>query len=178
MKGDGRTDPWPFGTDADRGDQLTQFRIAVTSSHPMWRYLVAFDRESEVRPTVREVQLLQSFLAEYIDHWYNDRFKAILAERLLDVDGGANGIVFHKYGEDDWGYRRQSYERGWIFTVLPPWARDREEYAKHEWPGPLSLAALMDRIHTLVDEQSRHWVQWKAAHPDLFPATARGGASS
>jgi hypothetical protein len=42
-------DGWPF--DADRDDPLTAHRIAVTSSHPGWRHVVAFDRE----PTDAEV---------------------------------------------------------------------------------------------------------------------------
>lgn len=60
-----KNDGWPFGTDADRDDPLTAMRIAVTSSHPGWAFLVAFDRESEARPTDHEAAMLRSFLDEY-----------------------------------------------------------------------------------------------------------------
>jgi hypothetical protein len=157
-------DGWPF--DADRDDPLTAHRLAVTSSHPGWRYLVAFDRESEERPTDAETAMLVSYLDEYKDHWYGDnRYRRQIERRPLDVDGGANGVIFHKWGADDWGYRRQSYERGYLFTVVPPAMRDRHTDG---WGGPLSLLALMDRIHTICDEPTPHWVEWKAAHPEVF----------
>ncbi len=158
---------WPFGDDADQHDPLTAHRIAVTCSHPGWRFLVAFDRASDARPTDYETALLRSFLDQYKDHWYGGNgYQQRMEERPLDVDGGANGVVFHKWGEDDWGYRRQSYERGYLFTVVPPSMRDR--YADG-WGGPLSLRALMDRIHQHgSDEPSERWEAWKAAHPEVF----------
>jgi hypothetical protein len=158
---------WPFGADADRDDPLTALRIAVTSSHPTWCYLVAFDRESEARPTKAEAAMLRSYLDEYIEHWYNAWYKLKLAERDLDVDGGANGVVFHKWGIDDWGYRRQSYERGWLFSVVPPVCRDRHSDGIG---GPLSLPALMVRMHSIGSEPSARWAAWMEAHPDVFPA--------
>jgi len=94
-------DDWPFEDDADRDDPLTALRIAVTGSHPAWCYLVGFDRDSAARPTEAEARMLASFLRQYIDYWYADTYKAKLAQRALDVDGGANGIVFRKYGEGD-----------------------------------------------------------------------------
>lgn len=158
---------WPFGSDADRDDPLAAMRVAVTSSHPRWHYLVAFDRKSEARPTEAEARMLVSYLEDYKSYWYNDSFKATLLERPLDVDGGANGVVFHKWAEDDWGYRRQSFERGWLFTVVPPWARDEH---RDGWGGPLSLARLMDRIHQHgFDQPNARWEAWKAEHPDVFP---------
>jgi hypothetical protein len=157
-------DGWPF--DADRDDPLTAHRIAVTSSHPGWFYLVAFDRESENRPTDAEVELLVSFLDEYNDHWYGDSgYRQRMQRRPLDVDGGANGIVFHKWAAHDWGYRRRSSTMGYLFSVVPPALRDRYDDGI---PGPLSLAALMDRIHPIGGEPMPRWVAWKAAHPDVF----------
>jgi hypothetical protein len=94
-------DGWPF--DADRGDPLTAMRIAVTSSHPMWAYLVAFDQQSEARPTDHESALLASYLDEYKSYWYNDSYRLRMEARPLDVDGGANGVIFHKWAADDWG---------------------------------------------------------------------------
>jgi hypothetical protein len=165
---------WPFGTDADRDDPLTDLRIAVTGSHPGWFYLVAFDRESEERPTAAEALLLASFLDEYKHHWYDPGYLAKLAQRPLDVDGGANGVVFHKFGEDDWGYRRHSYTQGWAWSVIPPGLRGLPEYDGAKNAGPFSLAALMDRIHTIIgDEPMDHWQAWKAAHPDVFEVVTR-----
>lgn len=162
------TDTWPFGTDADHDDPLTDLRIAVTGSHPMWRYLVAFDRESEARPTEAEAAMLASYLDEYKDHWYGQRgYRAEMEERALDVDGGANGVIFHKWGEDDWGYRRQSYTMGWLFSV--PFPACREQYPQESQGAPFSLLALMDRMHTIGDDQPmQRWLNWKAAHREVF----------
>lgn len=160
-------DGWPF--DADRDDPLTAHRIAVTCSHPGWRYLVAFDRESEARPTDAEAAMLVSYLDEYKNHWYGESsYRRRMERRPLDVDGGANGVVFHKWGEDDWGYRRQSYERGYLFTVVWPAQRASVE-PDHGWRGPFTLLELMDRMHTMGnDGPMAHWVEWKAAHPEVF----------
>lgn len=160
---------WPFNTDADRDDPLTALRIAVTGSHPGWQFLVAFDRESEARPTDAEARMLTSFLDEYKDHWYNERWIAKMAERPLDVDGGANGVVFHKFGPDDWGYRRHSYTQGWPWSVIWPSFRNRAEYADVANKGPFSLVELMDRIRGFGDDHPNpRWEAWKAAHPDVF----------
>lgn len=129
-------DGWPF--DADQGDPLTARRIAVTHSHPGWRYLVAFDRESTERPTDHEVDLLVSYLEEYKARWYND------------------------------GYRRQSWQSGPMYLPTSPDMRDWHARRGDEVLGPLGLAALMDHIHTIGDEPSKHWVAWKAARPEVF----------
>ncbi|GAA4439652.1 hypothetical protein [Phytohabitans houttuyneae] len=161
---------WPFGRDADRDHPLTAHRIAVTSSHPGWRFLVAFDRESEAQPTDAEAAMLASFLSEYKDRHYGDSgYRRRMEQRTLDVDNGANGLVFHKWGDDDWGFRRQSFERGFLFTVVWPVMRNDDRYAGHEWRGPLALHVLMDRIHTVCDDKPmQRWTDWKAAHPEVF----------
>lgn len=156
---------WPFGLDADQDDPLTKLRIAVTGSHPGWYYLVAFHRDSEARPTDQEAAKLASYLDEYKTYWYGDgAFSKKLAERPLDVDGGANGVIFHKYAEDDWGYRRQSFTRGPLFTPQSP--RLRELYPNEAPLGPLSLAQLMDKIHDIYPDR---WIKWKTARPEVFP---------
>jgi hypothetical protein len=168
-------DGWPF--DADRDDPLTAQRIAVTSSHPRWCYLVGFDRESEERPTDHEAAMLASYLDEYRTHWYRPGYRQHMERRPLDVDGGANGVVFHKWAADDWGYRRRSWTMGPIFWPGPAWYRER--YG-HEYPPgggrAYSLAALMDKIHTIVDEPIKHWVEWKAAHPEVFGTVVVSGS--
>ncbi|MCW6003925.1 hypothetical protein K1W54_04915 [Micromonospora sp. CPCC 205371] len=167
-----KTDVWPFGNDADRDDPLTAHRVAVTSSHPGWSFLVSFDRQSEARPTDAETAMLASYLDEYKHHWYGDnRYRQRMEQRALDVDGGANGVILHKFGEGDWGYRRRSYRSGFLFTVVWPNLRGDSEYADHGWLGPLSLLELMDRIHTISDDKPmQRWIDWKSAHPEVFGA--------
>lgn len=169
------TTKWPY--DADKRDPLTKLRIAVVdTSHPQWHYIVAFDLDSfaEVkhRPTSHEALLLQSFLQEYIAYWYSPTWKDRLAERPFDIDGGANGYIFRKWGPDDWGYRQRSWREGPLF-----------------WPGPArwratlnsdlpaartySLKALLDQIHSHGDVQPHErWLKWKSSHPDLFGGTS------
>ncbi|MER7280559.1 hypothetical protein ABT369_39580 [Dactylosporangium sp. NPDC000244] len=163
-----QTAEWPFETDADRNDPLTAHRIAVTSSHPRWYYLVAFDSESEARPTDAETAMLASFLNEYKDHWYgNSGFRQKMEQRALDVDGGANGVIFHKWGEDDWGFRRHSYEYGYLFSIV--WPSQRADKEPGKYVGPYSLVGLMDLIHTIGDERPmQRWLDWKATHPEVF----------
>lgn len=161
-----QTKAWPFGTDADRNDPLAKLRIAVTGSHPRWCYLVAFDRDSDVRPTDTEAAMLASYLDEYKAHWYLNSYLHKLAERPLDVDGGANGIIFRKWGNDDWGYRRQSWTRGPLYVPQSPRIRDR--YPDEAPLGPMTLLQVMDHAHTIVDHVSDRWVEWKAAHPEVF----------
>jgi hypothetical protein len=163
------TDYWPFGNDADQSDPLTELRIAVTGSHPRWMYLVGFDSESEQRPTDREAAMLASFLEEYKHHWYNDTWIAKMARRALDVDGGANGVIFHKFGEDDWGFRRHSFTKGWPWSVVWPSMRDHADYADLKSKGPYTLAELMGRIHSIgEDRPMRRWSDWTANHSEVF----------
>lgn len=161
---------WPFGDDADEHDPLIRLRIAVTGSHPTWSYLVGFDRESAARPTDREAGMLASYLEEYKSHHYgpDDRhgFRKTLVRRPLDVDDGANGVIFHKYGEGDWGYRRQSWIRGPRFVPPPPLYRER--YPQETGDGPLALEQVMDRAHNRVDRLSPYWQAWKTDHPEAF----------
>lgn len=159
---------WPY--DADQQDPLTELRIPVVgSAWPRWSYIVAFDSgriDSETfRPTDAEAAMLRSYLDEYIGRWYNGTWKAKLKDRAFDIDGGANGLIFRKWGEGDWAYRRQSWSMG--PTYVPEHPRIREQREKPM--GPLSLAQVMDRTHAHGDEKpSENWTAWKAAHPEIF----------
>ena len=167
---------WPFGTEAKQHDPLTALRIPVVDTfNPGWRYVAAYidvDRSryswgSQERPTEAEAAMLASFIEEYKHHWFNERYKAKLLERPLDVDSGCNTTIFIKYGTDDWGYRLCSWECGPMYVPVGPKLRGGEhEYAK--CLGPLSLVQVMDRRHTIGDESMPHWQQWKADHPDVF----------
>ncbi|MFC4006587.1 hypothetical protein ACFOY2_05100 [Nonomuraea purpurea] len=160
------TADWPY--DADRDDPLTKLRIPVVGSPwPRWHYIVAFDSgrlddEQQHRPTDREARMLASFLEEYIHHWYNATWQYKLAERPFDVDGGANGVVFRKWGEGDWGFRRRTWSQGPTYVPTHPRIRGGKS------PGPLTLVQVMDRIHTIGDEPMKRWTDWKAAHPEVF----------
>ncbi len=158
-------DGWPF--DADRDDPLTAHRIAVTGAYPGWYYLVCFDQESEARPDDRETAMLVSFLAEYKERWYGGGgYRRAMERRPLDVDGGANGTIFHKYGADNWGYRKQTWRGGPTF-----WPGGEQWYRDKFCNGAPahSLPALMDHIHTIgSDGPTNSWVEWKAAHPEVF----------
>ncbi|MFE7780359.1 hypothetical protein [Streptomyces nigrescens] len=166
---------WPFGTDADRDDPLTALRIpAVGSFNPRWKYVAAYLKPatgdlagppfgSNERPTGEEARMLASFIQEYIQHWFNEGYQARLAERALDVDSGCNTTVFIKYGPDDWGHRRCSWSMGPTFVPGPAGSPSREV------AGQLTLAKLMDRIHTIADDKPmKRWQEWKAAHPEVF----------
>jgi hypothetical protein len=163
---------WPY--DAERDDPLTALRIPVVGhAWPRWNYIVAFDSgrldDEQHRPTEHETRLLRSFLDEYIAHWYNDRWKEKLAERPFDIDGGANGVTFRKWGDNDWGYRRRTWDRGPTYVPEHPRVRGGKSL------GPLTLVQLMDHIHTICDEPMPHWTNWKAAHPEVF--TLEGGCA-
>lgn len=178
------TRKWPFGTDAVQDDPLTALRIpAVTSFRPGWRYVAAYLNTPEPgapdyltgppfasveRPTGREAAMIASFIREYLHHWFRDGYISRLAERPLDVDGGCNTTVFVKYGVDDWGYGRVSWEYGHTFIPGPPRSRGTEyEYAKA--PGPLALEQVMDLAHCVAsDEPMGRWTRWKAEHPEVF----------
>ena len=159
---------WPF--DAIQDHPLTARRIAVTSSHPQWYYLVSFDYESEDQPTAAEVDMLVSYLEEYKARWYGTAeeggdYRSFLDSRPLDVDGGANGVIFHKYGPDDWGYRRRTYEHSFVPARTPLAS------LYPSWPNrPLSLLAVMDRAHGMGTEPPRSWSEWKTNHPEIFGA--------
>lgn len=159
------TTDWPY--DADQHDPLTALRIPVTHAHPQWRYTACFDRESEARPTDAEAQMLASFIEEYREYWFNERYKAELSERPFDVDAVTR--VFHKWGSDDWSYRLVTWQYGPFWVPVAPRLRARETEDER---GPLTLVAVLDRIHTIGAEPMRHWTEWKAAHPEAFGGVA------
>ena len=159
---------WPY--DARRDDPLTALRIPVTTFAPGWRYLVAFDgvplpgEAGFDRPTGAEALMLASYI-DYVRSCFSDRTAREMAAKPLDVFGGWNTEVFHKWGPDDWGYRRSSYVTGPLFFPAAAWM-EREA-------GPFTLVGLMDRVYSYGGSYlSPHgpWAQWKAAHPDVFPA--------
>jgi hypothetical protein len=149
---------WPY--DADRDDPLTALRIPVTGSHPNRWYLIAFDRDSEARPTDDEAAMLVSYL-DYTRAWYREYWQEKMLAEPLDHDAGHNTVIFHKWADGDWGYRRATHEIGPLFFPGAPWMRERKA-------GPFTLAGLLDWIDGGGMEPSKRWTEWKANHPDIF----------
>lgn len=178
------TTTWPFGTDAIQDDPLTALRIpVVTGFNPTWRYVAAYLNVVEdgpdylkgppfgslERPTDTEAAMLASFLQEHRHYWFNNQgYARKMDQRPLDIDSGWNTTIFIKYAEADWGYRRVSWTYGPTFVPGPPSYRER--YPKEAGPDPLTLEKVMDRFHAWGDEPSPRWQQWKADHPEVFPA--------
>lgn len=163
---------WPYAEDGVKPDDpLNALRIPViTTSHPRWCYLVAFDQDAIQpdgnRPTDAEAAMLASFRDEYIQYWYNATWIAKMAARPFDIDGGYNGLVFRKWGDADWGYRRSTWDRGPLFWPGPAWYRERYGTKVH------GLAELLDHINGYGDELNPRWEAWKTAHPDIWPVTS------
>lgn len=157
---------WPY--DADQHDPLTALRIPVTSAFPGWRYTATFDRESEQRPTDLEATQLASFIEQYKRHWFNDRYIAKLNERPFDTDAVTK--IFHKWADGDWSYRVDTWQYGPFWVPVAPWQRSGENGDTSRL-GPLALVQVMDRTHGIgTDYPSKHWMDWKAQYPEVFPA--------
>lgn len=154
----------PYAEDIASDNELTkQLRVPIVSNpYPRWRYLTAVvvgDLYAGQMPTDHELRQIASYTAEYIEHWYNEGYKKKLRERPYDVDGGANGVVFIKRADGGWGYRRRSWISGPQF--VPTWQDE-----------PTDLITVMDQVRTIVGEISKRWVDWKAAHPEVFAPAA------
>lgn len=175
------TTAWPY--DADQHHPLTALRVPViATTHPRWSYLAAVCVDEHrpcplyngQNPTEAEGKMIASFIDEYITHWYTPGWQHKLrTERPFPIDGGVNTVTFLKYGDGDWAYCRPTWEHG----PVPVYPAVRAEIAKRGehtgiWTATMSLTALMDHIHTTFGAVSTRWVQWKAAHPDVFPAEA------
>ncbi|GAA0969901.1 hypothetical protein GCM10009555_017840 [Acrocarpospora macrocephala] len=169
------TTDWPY--DADRDDPLTELRIPVTSFSPNWKYTATFDRESEARPTDLEARQLASFIDEYREQWFNETWKAKLAERPFDIDSGTPTKIFHKWADDDWSYRVVSWTRGPVWVPVFPRLRGTDLDDRPNWAGPMTLVEVMDRTHTVSDEPMKRWVEWKSTHPEAFPRMENSGTA-
>jgi hypothetical protein len=156
---------WPY--DALQNDPLTECRIAVVdNAWPMGSYIVAFDLDhvddAPNRPTEREVRQLQAFNAFYNRRYYSQYWIEKMADRPFDIDDGANGYIFRKWGDDDWGYRQRLWgRRGNTFWPGMPSQRAREGIPAK------TLVEVLDRIHG-DGSVRKQWEAWKQARPDVF----------
>lgn len=167
---------WPFDCHAKRDDPLVSLRVPVVSTfYPGFRFVAAYldvaardtpdymggpPFASALRPTHEEAKMISSFIEEYISYFFNDHYQRKLAEQPLDADSGCNTTVFIKYGEDDWGYRRCSWDYGPTFVPYPPHTPDRGE--------GMNLEQVMDLMHTIGGQVMGRWLNWKATHHDIF----------
>lgn len=160
-----KTADWPY--DAGRDDPLTAMRIPVTGTHPGWLYTACFDRDSEARPTDIEAQQIASFIEEYQERWFgNGSWRKKQQAQAFDMDCYTT-TVLHKWATDDWSYRCVTWQHGPLWVPVFPRQRG-SEHDKHQL-GPLTLVQVMDRVHHVGTEYpSKHWLEWKAARPEVF----------
>ncbi|MTE20317.1 hypothetical protein F0L17_14610 [Streptomyces sp. TRM43335] len=154
---------WPF--DADPADPLAELRIPVTTARPRQPYIACFDRDSPARPTDTEAQMIASFIQQYLHAWHTEDERAHLARQPLDTDPGSIPVIFRKWGDGDWSYRRDSWDYGRIWVPSDPAIRgttgDPRGLSAH------TLLQVMDRAHG-DGHHAPGWEEWKAAHPDVF----------
>ena len=162
---------WPY--DARRDDPLTALRIPVTNTYPQWKYLVAFDgvpivdEDAQERPDETEARIIASLIDYTRRHWFNERWQAKLLERPFDIDGGHNTLILRKWGPGDWGHRRASWQYG--PSIVPQHPRLRKGAPRNGYTPPLDLVTLLDSVHTYGgDKPIDAWLEWKAAHPEVF----------
>lgn len=146
-------------------DLATELRVPfIGSPYPRWFYVTAVVVSDDLwfghEPSEAEVKAIASFNDHYREHWYNERWKARMRDFApYDIDGGAVGRYLIKHRNGGWGYRRHTWQYGPTFAPK----QDAE---------PQSLIAVLDLCETFVDEPWPHWVEWKAAHADIFAAVA------
>lgn len=162
------------------GDDLVDTQPAIArdmrvpllaSEYPRYAYItgvVVRDEmyfETGIMPTDDEFRILGSFLEEYCQHWYRQSFRDVMARFApYDIDGGANLAYFIKREDGGWCYRKRTWTTG-----------------LHWWPArehsPLPLVEVLDRLHDHVGGKvSDRWVEWKAAHSDVFAETYEEGS--
>ena len=152
----------------------------VDGFYPQWNYTVAVavswhegpcERATPwctLMPTDDEIRMIASFIQEYRNHWYREGAGRELDRRPYDIDGVANGIVFGKMAElpengkyaprpEHWTYHKRSWRYGPLAIQM---VGDR----------PMTLLELMDHERTISSDDGPmpRWIEWKAAHPEIF----------
>jgi hypothetical protein len=145
-------------------------RIPVTSDYPGHNYTACFDRDSQHRPTDAEARMIASFIEQYQDYFFGDGWwRKVQQAKPFDMDCYTTKI-FHKWADDDWSYRVSTWCAGPHWAPVFPRQRGGE-FDTATIKGPVTLLQLMDRIHTIGDDNpTQFWQDWKTAHPEVFAA--------
>ncbi len=148
-----------LGLTHEQREHVQQFGVPVDSLAPATYWIVSLDAESEM-PTDHELRQIRSFCEFKVRRMYLERAaERILTTNALPREPGHNTVIFRKgWGEKSgvWFYRRMTW-RDPVFCPNPV----GENYRPH------TLVELMDNDENLLPQK---WLQWKAEHPDLFPA--------
>lgn len=150
---------WKY--DAERSHRLVPFRIPVTPGVPGHGYLVALHKESQQEPTWAEVEMIVSFIEFHRQSWYTTSERKALDREPFDICSGVNTVIFHKYAQNDWAYRRRMWEP---HRLVPPSPRVSTRVV-----GPCTLPEIMDEVNAKNDCH-RLWRLWKEEHPEVFGA--------
>lgn len=113
---------WDPGTDISphQTDLATQLRVPLlTSAHPKYFYVTGIIVDDwlwhgEV-PTDEEVEVIGAIRKDYQDYFFPEpnHFRTQMeAFAPYDIDGGANGFLFLKRGDDNWAYNRRTWSSG------------------------------------------------------------------
>lgn len=163
---------WKY-KDVDPENPLTAMRIPVIRScYPDHPYVAAVMRSadevpdgvrvpsftSSAPPDVTEAQMIASYIDYHITSFLGPYARQVMLKEAFDADDSLNGTVFIKYGEGDWGYRRNSWDMGSVFMPQSPEVRDADSF------GPLTLEQVMD--HAWGNTSS--WVEWKSKQAEVF----------
>ncbi len=161
---------WKY--DADQKDPLVKLRIPVTSMFPDWHYTACFDKESAVRPTEAEAWAIASFIRYRQERligggWWRRRYDNEPFDLLIPSQ--EQTVVLHKWGHDDWSYRRVIWAAGPHWSPVSPRLRGT---AKDD--GQLSGPAPLDRVLNRINDAAAGgrdlpWREWKLARPKVFP---------
>ncbi|MFC6080981.1 hypothetical protein [Sphaerisporangium aureirubrum] len=153
-------------------DLLAKLRIPVTTANPDDAYVVAFHGAepgaSPTWPTDDEAYMIAShleFLLTQRDPCFIPIERAQPPGRPYDLDRARGTVVLHKYGPDDWAYRRSGWAHGHLY--LPPSNRQT----------PQLLVTVLDRTLKDIGEPWPAWQEWKTAHPEVFAAPEAPDAS-
>lgn len=136
-------------TDEDLSEKQTDYatflRIPLLkSAQPMWSYItgIVVDHWATLTPehegyamvpTDAELDQVAEMLHDY-NTYYNAGYLQKMREFApYDIDGGANCGYFRKRGENDWVYRKKTWEYGPAWMPLP------------ENPEPLDV--VLERAH-------------------------------
>lgn len=121
------------GTDIDAAQtaMATELRVPLlNSAYPRWHYVTGIAvndtpyLDPGLVPTDDEVRMVAAHLDDYCTYWYRPSYRSRMREFApYDIDSGANLGFYRKRGENDWCYRKRTWQQGpswWPAPLLPP----------------------------------------------------------